>query len=170
MDARGPLCISPRTPVPSSTGFCHPHPKGISKVTCPGPNPDGPPPESSPPKTPSPQVKWGGPVHAPGGLRHFLAPLPLQDERCSRPPRAGPHLLPACPAPPYPPPPPAPLQAGPLVGPSLTFVRALLSPHKALFYPTNSCSSFRALREVPFSAKRPLTLDEPPGHPRQLVR
>ena len=30
------------------------------------------PPESSPPKTPSPQVKWGGPVHAPGGLRHFL--------------------------------------------------------------------------------------------------
>lgn len=128
------------------------------------------PPESSPPKTPSPQVKWGGPVHAPGGLRHFLAPLPLQDERCSRPPRAGPHLLPACPAPPYPPPPPAPLQAGPLVGPSLTFVRALLSPHKALFYPTNSCSSFRALREVPFSAKRPLTLDEPPGHPRQLVR
>ena len=30
------------------------------------------PPESSTPKTPSPQVKWGGPVHAPGGLRHFL--------------------------------------------------------------------------------------------------
>lgn len=43
-------CISPRTPVPSWNGFRLPHPKGISEVTCPGPNPDGPPPESMPPR------------------------------------------------------------------------------------------------------------------------
>lgn len=174
MSLLGPL----QTPVPLSNTFSHLHAKGISEVTCPGPSLNPTPPDGSssqgtpvsgqgrgspspPPETP---LERATPLSAPL-LHDELPPAPSMVFKAPRgwaQPFCSLFSCSSLPAPPQ-----APLQAGPPVGPSFTFACALLSPQNALFYPTNSYSSFKAQLKGPILSKDipgPLRLDEPPGH------
>lgn len=178
-------CSDSRSLYPTPPHHLHPR-SSISKVTTrPAPRLDPTSPESSSSQgVPISGHGKGSPSHQPERcLEHARRTVLLPCLRCHyrvnfrawclRPPGAGPNLasqpflllLPTYPLHSLPHTLP---QDGPPMGPSSTFDCVLLSSQNALFYPTNSYSSFKAQLKCPILCEDvpdPPRLDEPCGHP-----